>query len=339
MSLVSQWMVKEVRTVAPSQTVIEACLLMKQHKIGCVVVTEDKKVVGMFTERDMVNRVGSAGRDVNKTLIKEVMTSDVITASTTTSIDHLYSIMRAREIRHLPILENGALLGIISIRDLVRFHMQTVDKTILDLSNELSFIRGVLDESGEERVKSLYFETKKLEALVVKDSLTGLYNYRFFQETIVDEIARAKKFDYPLSLLFIDIDDFKFYNDQNGHEAGNTLLKQLADLLRRTSRTTRLANPSQMAAGNDTVARYGGEEFVVILPETDKKGAFIKANRIMEDVRKFPFANKEKQPSGNVTVSIGIAEFPTDGGTWDEIVRKADESLYKAKYAGKDRCL
>nr|MBU9889385.1 CBS domain-containing protein [Candidatus Omnitrophota bacterium] len=78
MSLVSQWMVKEVRTVAPGQTVIEACLLMKQHKIGCVVVTEDKKVVGMFTERDMVNRVGSAGRDVNKTLIKEVMTSDVI---------------------------------------------------------------------------------------------------------------------------------------------------------------------------------------------------------------------------------------------------------------------
>lgn len=339
MSLVSQWMVKEVRTVSPDQTVIDACLIMKQYKIGCVVVTEDKKVVGMFTERDMVTRVGAAGLDMNKTLIKEVMTSQVITATTTTSLDHIYSLMRAREIRHLPILENDSLLGIISIRDLVRFHMQTVDKTILDLSNELSFIRGVLDESGEERVKSLYFETKKLEALVVKDSLTGLYNYRFFQETIVDEIARAKKFDYPLSLLFIDIDDFKFYNDQNGHEAGNTLLKQLADLLRRTSRTTRLSNPSQMAAGNDTVARYGGEEFVVILPETDKKGAFIKANRIMEDVRKFSFANKEKQPSGNMTVSIGIAEFPSDGGSWDEIVRKADESLYKAKYAGKDRCL
>ncbi len=339
MSLISQWMIKEVRTVSPDQTVLDACLVMKQYKIGCVVVTEDKKPVGMFTERDMVTRVGAGGMDVKKTLVKDVMSSQLITATTATQADQLYSMMRAREIRHLPIVEKDVLLGIISIRDLVRFHMQTVDKTILDLSNELSFIRGVLDESGEERVKSLYFETKKLEALVVKDSLTGLYNYRFFQETIVDEIARAKKFGYPLSLLFIDIDDFKFYNDKNGHEAGNTLLKQLADLLRRTSRTTRLSNPSQMAAGNDTVARYGGEEFVIILPETDKKGAFIKANRIMNDVRNYSFANKEKQPSGNLTVSIGIAEFPSEGANWDEIVRKADESLYKAKYAGKDQCL
>ena len=83
MSLVSQWMVKEVRTVSPDQTVIDACLIMQQYKIGCVVVTEDKKVVGMFTERDMVTRVGAAGLDMNKTLIKEVMTSQVITATTT----------------------------------------------------------------------------------------------------------------------------------------------------------------------------------------------------------------------------------------------------------------
>lgn len=339
MSLVSQWMAREVKTVSPDQTVLEACVVMRQYKIGCVVVTEGKKPVGMFTERDMVTRVGAEGVDVGKTLVKEVMSANLITATTSTQCDQMYNLMRAREIRHLPIVENDVLLGIISIRDLVRFHMHTVDKTIVDLSNELSFIRGVLDETGEERVKSLYYETKKLEALVVKDSLTGLYNYRFFQETIVDEIARAKKFNYPVCLLFIDIDNFKEYNDKNGHESGNVLLKQLADLLRRTSRTTRLANPAQMAAGNDTVARYGGEEFVVILPETDKKGALVKANRILNDVRNYPFAHREKQDSKKMSVSIGIAEFPVDGSTWDEVVRKADEALYKAKFAGKDQVM
>lgn len=337
MNHVSQWMVKDVKTALPSNTVLEACSIMKAHGIGCVIVVDNNKPVGMFTERDLVTRVGAEGKDVSKTLLRDVMTSELITVPTTANCEQVYSLMRARQIRHLPIVENETLMGIISIRDLVRFHMQSVEKTIVDLSSELSFIRGILDQSGEERVKTLYFETKKLETLVVKDSLTGLYNYRYFEEVIAAEASRAKKYNYPLSLLFLDIDNFKQYNDTNGHDEGNMLLKQLSDLLRKTSRTTRLLNPLQEAKSNDIVARYGGEEFVIILPETKKDGAYVKANRIWADVRAFPFPHAEKQPGGHVTVSIGVAELPLDGDTWEDLLRKADEALYKAKYAGKDR--
>ena len=339
MNLVSQWMVKEVVTVSPSHTVLEACMTMKKNNIGCVVVCVDNKPVGILSERDLVTRVAAEGKDVKQTLIQEVMTSDLLTVSNAASCEQVYSLMRARQIRHLPIVENGILMGIISIRDLVRFHMQTVEKTIVDLSSELSFVRGILDQSGEERVKTLYFENKKLEALVVKDSLTGLYNYRFFEEMMASEMARAKKYNYPLTLLFIDIDDFKHYNDTNGHEEGNILLKQLADLFKKTSRTTRLMDPTQGAKSNDVVARYGGEEFVIILPETNKAGGYVKAKRILNDVRNYPFAHKEKQPSGKLTVSIGIAEYPSDGLAWEEIVRRADTSLYQAKDAGKDQII
>lgn len=337
MNLVAQWMVKEVKTVGPSQTVLEACEVMKKHSIGCVIVVENSKPIGMFTERDLVIRIGALGKDVSKTILRDVMTAELITVPTTASCEQVYSLMRARQIRHLPIVENEILMGIISIRDLVRFHMQSVEKTIVDLSSELSFIRGILDQTGEERVKTLYFETKKLEALVVKDSLTGLYNYRFFEEVIAVEMARAKKYNYPLALLFLDIDNFKYYNDTNGHEEGNVLLRQLADILRKTSRTTRLLNPAQDSKSNDIVARYGGEEFVIILPETDKKGGYVKADRILNDVRTFPFSHKEKQPSGKLTISIGVSEYPTDGSNWEELIRKADAALYKAKYDGKDR--
>lgn len=337
MNLVTQWMAKDVKTVSPDDSVLEACCVMKKHNIGCVVVVDKKKPVGMFSERDAVTRVAAEGINVKKTPVRKVMTSELITVNTSASCEQVYKLMRERAIRHLPIVERDMLLGIISIRDLIRFHMQSVEKTIVELSSELSFIKGVLDQSGEERVRTLYFETKKLESLVVKDSLTGLYNYRFFEETFIDEIARAKKYNYSVTLLFIDIDDFKNYNDTNGHEEGNILLKQLADLFVKTSRTTRLSNPAQAAKSNDKVARYGGEEFVIILPETPKKGGYVKANRILNDIRRFPFAHKEKQPNGNLTVSIGVAEFPSDGETWDEIVRKADEALYKAKFEGKDR--
>jgi len=330
-------MIKDVKTISPDQTVYDACLIMKKHNIGCVVIADKKKPLGVFTERDLVNRVGAEGRDVSKTLVKEVMTSELLTVTTKASCEQVYSLMRARAIRHLPIVENDVLLGILSIRDLIRFHMQAVEKTIVDLSSELSFIRGVLDQSGEERVRTLYFETKKLESLVVKDSLTGLYNYRFFEETLIDEIGRARKYNYQVSLLFIDIDNFKHYNDKNGHEEGNILLKQLADLFSKTSRSTRLANPAQAAKSNDMVARYGGEEFVIILPETPKAGAYVRAKRILNDVRNFPFAHKEEQPQGRLTVSIGVSEFPLDCDSWEELVRKADAALYRAKYEGKDR--
>jgi len=330
------WMNKDVVTVRPDQTVLEACVLMKKHDIGSVIVVEDKKPVGIFTERDLLVKIAGEGKSYEKTLLKEVMTRDMLVGAPTSDCEEVYSLMRTKKIRHLPIVENGVLIGILSSRDLFRFHMQMMDQTMTDMGNELTFLKRLLDKSGEERLKSLVSENDQLKSIVMIDSLTGLFNYRYFENVMVTEISRAKRHGHPLTLLFMDIDDFKRYNDINGHEEGNKLLKQLADLLKRTSR---VSDRLYKLKGLDIIARYGGEEFVIVLPETNKNGGYGRAKRLLEDIRNTPFLNGEKQPQGKLTVSIGVAEFPSEATSWEDLVRKADEALYRAKKNGKNQCV
>ncbi|HMK91736.1 MAG TPA: sensor domain-containing diguanylate cyclase, partial [Thermoleophilia bacterium] len=175
----------------------------------------------------------------------------------------------------------------------------------------------------------------ELEEQSRTDGLTGLYNHRFFQERLVAEIARAGRFGKPLTLLMIDVDDFKDYNDTYGHPQGDRLLKALADLLLAETR------------GNvDFVARYGGEEFVVLLPETGLEAAVVAADdgrppaeEVAERIRLATerMATVEGVQDAVVTVSVGIAAFPEHAGTGDQLVANADKALYLAKRLGKDR--
>ena len=334
MKEITAWMIKNVITVGPEQAVLDACNLMQKNNIGSVIVLDNNKPVGIFTERDLVVKVVAAGKTADQTKMREVMSTEIKTATTSSSYKDVYDLMRANNIRHLPIIENDAMVGIVSIKDLLRFHMRTMEQTITDLTNELHFAKSILDKTGDERSRELLLENKRLKDLAIVDSLTGLYNYRFFEETFAKEIARAKRYNHMVSLLFIDIDYFKHYNDINGHEQGNILLKQLANIFMTTSRHT---DTLCKVLGIDIVARYGGEEFVIILPETPKKGALVRAKRLLDDVRNYPFHNREAQPSGRLTISIGVAEFPNDADTWEELIKKADESLYQAKNAGRDR--
>lgn len=334
MKEITAWMVRDVITIDPDKTVLEACLLMQKNNIGAAIVTKDNKPIGIFTERDLLNKIIVCGKAPQELLISEVMTKEVKTATTTSSYKEVYDLMRLNNIRHLPILEDGVLVGVVSIRDLLRFHMRSLEQTITELTNEIIFVRSLLDKSNDDRTRDLYQENKRLQDMAIVDSLTGLYNYRYFEEIFSKEIARAKRYNHVLTLLFIDIDFFKHYNDLNGHEQGNIVLRELAGIMRRTSRQT---DTLCKLHGVDIVARYGGEEFVVVLPETPKQGGVVRANRLLEDVRKYPFKNKESQPSGKLTVSIGIAEYPTDATIWEEVIKKADAALYQAKNTGRDK--
>jgi diguanylate cyclase (GGDEF)-like protein len=122
----------------------------------------------------------------------------------------------------------------------------------------------------------------------------------------------------------IDIDDFKIYNDTLGHQAGDKILKTLAGLLRNQSRKM------------DQVCRYGGEEFTIILPHTDKKEAFLIAERIRMDIQKYPFLNEEIFPNKRLTVSLGVATFPENGLLAADLITASDKSLYQAKNKGKN---
>jgi len=168
----------------------------------------------------------------------------------------------------------------------------------------------------------LYAEAK---ALSIRDGLTGLYNRRHFEEVMTVEGARSIRHQQPVSLLFLDVDHFKHYNDTQGHLMGDGLLKQLAGVILKRVRIT------------DIVCRYGGEEITLILPHTNKANARIVAEDIRKRIEAYPFTHRESQPLGAVTVSIGIAECPADSKVPVEMIRLADTALYEAKQAGRNR--
>ncbi len=175
----------------------------------------------------------------------------------------------------------------------------------------------------------LYHDVKEAYELAEKqaitDGLTEIYNYRSFRRQLDREMKRSTRHWLKMSMIMIDIDFFKHYNDTHGHPAGDRILKQLADVFRRSTRSS------------DIVARYGGEEFVVILPETPKPAAFKMAEKIRRMVEEEPFPNEHTQPNGALTISIGLATYPDDAQNAEELIQRADAQLYKAKQTGRNR--
>ena len=165
-----------------------------------------------------------------------------------------------------------------------------------------------------QHFKNRVFE---LEALAAMDSMTGLYNNRYFRNRLDQEIERAKRYNNPLCLLMIDIDDFKKCNDVYGHLEGDCLIAKIGQMLTKKSRLA------------DIVCRYAGDEFVVILPEADVIRAKIYATKIRDAARTLEL-------KCNPTISIGVCEFKP-GMDSNSIIDKADKALYKAKHEGKNR--
>ena len=188
-------------------------------------------------------------------------------------------------------------------------------------ARELQVIRDLYKGKLKE------IEIMKEEALRLSytDDLTGIYNHRFFVEQLTREVERHRRYSTPLSLLMIDIDYFKHYNDANGHLAGDQVLRTIAHLIERGVRQT------------DIVARYGGEEFAAILTNTGTKGAFDIAERVRRNVADTRFPNERAQPNKDLTVSVGRATISPSISTLTDLIREADHALYRAKKAGRNR--
>jgi len=167
-----------------------------------------------------------------------------------------------------------------------------------------------------------------LEQESVTDPLTGIYNRRYLERHLVDEIARASRYRTPLSVLLIDVDRFKRINDTHGHPVGDIVLKGLARVIAKTVRVT------------DIVARYGGEEIIVLAPSTPRKTARNLAERLRVKIETASFAISDqagkKTAALRVTVSIGVACFGPDVRDARTLIRRADEALYEAKGAGRN---
>ncbi len=182
--------------------------------------------------------------------------------------------------------------------------------------------REGLERAVAERTRELSEANERLERLAVTDGLTGVFNHRRFQESLAQEILRANRTEQPLSVLMLDVDHFKKFNDSFGHPAGDELLRKLASTMAAELRAT------------DLLARYGGEEFAVLLPDTGKDMAAQAAERLRVAVEQ---NLRSDVPGGSVTISAGVATWKVDGTTGQELLTAADRALYQAKHRGRNR--
>jgi diguanylate cyclase (GGDEF)-like protein len=165
---------------------------------------------------------------------------------------------------------------------------------------------------------------EELQRYSYEDALTGLKNRRYFDQLFEHESAVAVRTDKPLSLLMVDIDHFKRFNDAHGHEAGDTALKLVASVLARYFRES------------DVVCRFGGEEFVAIMADTNLKAALDKATELVREVRGHSIVHRGRHLNG-VTLSIGVSSWPECTERPDSLLGQADRALYRAKESGRDR--
>lgn len=214
----------------------------------------------------------------------------------------------------LPLTANGKAIGVLCLDSTTPFcYGEQELEVLVPLSEQLA----IAIEHGR-----LFQE---IHRLAITDELTGLFNHRHFYRQLEQEFRRTRRYGHPLSLIMLDIDLFKQYNDLNGHLAGDEALRLIAALLRNSTR------------GVDIVARYGGDEFGIILPETDLRQAWVQAERIRFVMERDALGGRGASGSQSLTASLGVACFGPDMRQVEDLVRAADQALYRSKAAGGNR--
>lgn len=216
------------------------------------------------------------------------------------------------------------------IDNLLALPLSSADKKLIGLVMLVNKVDGFTSDNEESLFSFAFqaFQAITMQQEIVRhastDGLTGLHNYRLFRERLDEEMERAKRYFRDLSLLMIDIDHFKAFNDIYGHQAGDSVLQTVFRMLLEYIRNT------------DFAARYGGEEFVIILPETTSDQAYVVAERLRTNMNTYEFTFDKKELA-YITVSIGYATFPDDADEPEVLIRKADQGLYMAKENGRNR--
>ena len=217
-----------------------------------------------------------------------------------------------------PISIGGRKVGVLNITD--KAGGGSYDDIDLSLIESIAPQMAMALDRAEWQEKANQFQL-----MSITDPLTGMLNRRYLIERLAEELKRSKRQEYPMSFMMIDIDDFKLYNDRNGHQAGDLALEMTAQCLKSALR------------GADVASRYGGEEFCILLPQTSLEEGISIAERIKRRITRVRFPHGKSQPLGSVTVSIGVSAFSPSLETPQTIIEAADRALYLAKSRGKNR--
>jgi diguanylate cyclase (GGDEF)-like protein len=298
--------------------------LLRSERASLLVLDEGanelvlKAAIGLATDPTTVGPT-RIGEGVSGEVIesgKALMVEDIdLSGLTPAPLERLY---KTKSFISCPITSSGRKIGVLNI----------TDKSGGGPYNEVDL--GLLEIIGPQVALALeraewQERAAEFQLMSITDPLTNLPNRRYLEERLTEELNRSKRYDYPMSFLMIDIDDFKAYNDNNGHQAGDQALKLTAQCLKAALRSA------------DVPARYGGEEFCILLPQTSLLEAGVIAERIRQRVATTHFPYGKSQPMGRVTVSIGVSAYSSVIDSAEIVIAAADRALYQAKSLGKDR--
>ncbi len=287
-------MTSPVLSIDENSTLKEVAEFMKLNKAPIVLVNNKSKgFTGVVTESDFTRKVAAKECSVNTIKIDAIMSAPIKTIKGSATMADANNTMRQSGVRHLVVAENGKHIGLLSAINFFKYY-EHVEKYLSDLA--------------------------------VNDGLTKIHNRRYFDEALAIEWRRAKREKLPLSLIMLDIDFFKKYNDSYGHQGGDECLIKVADII-----SSALRRPA------DLVARYGGEEFAIILPNVSEKDAIQFSETIRAEILKAEIEHKSSSISPFVTASLGVASIvPSSNSSHEELLQRADKALYNAKFKGRN---
>ena len=290
-----EYMTSPILSVDNYATLKEVADFMNSHKTSVVLVrNKNHGYIGVVTDADFTHKVAVKEYSVNTTTIESIMSAPIKAVDGSMFMADANGIIRQSGIRHLAVTENGEFIGLLSAMNFFEYYKDVEEH----LSN-----------------------------LAIHDGLTGIYNRRYFDETLAREWKRTMREKAPLSLIMLDIDYFKKYNDTYGHQAGDECLRQVA-----TTISGALRRPADMAA------RYGGEEFVVVLPNLKLEDSAKFGETIRAKIEALKMEHKQSDANPFITVSLGIASVvPSSISSYEELVGAADKALYSAKNKGRNR--
>lgn len=317
--------------ISLSDLILKDFFRKKSIKSALVKILKSSKahMLSVWARDDKTNKIEfitGAGQHKEKDIHKEKQVMEILLRKNEIcSID----VNKEQKIKKLPFIKDNKLVSSVvipmkageeNIGIILLYNQKYPDLGLNKKLNRLFYneMMAIQNEYLKERIEIL-LNTANI------DSLTKLYNHRAFYETLVKEISKANRFKYPLSVLMIDIDHFKDFNDKYGHIVGDRVLYVIAEIIRNTIRVY------------DIAFRYGGEEIAVICPYTNRHQALAAAERIRKNVENYVFEANGGIETARLTVSIGLSSYPENAIFYGDLVEKADEALYLAKEEGRNR--
>ena len=317
--LVKSLMTKNVSCLPSDAPLRDALELMVEHRFSCVIVKQEQVPIGIVTERDLVKILScdDHGRNLSQP-ISNFMSSPVLSLNQNDSLFDAMVINRAEKIRHMPVVDNaGELVGLVTMTDLVNAHFR-----VTEMQSQL------IEQAISSKTQALQQLNDELKTLSMVDHLMQIGNRRAMEVDLSHTHSSSVRNSKTYSVLLLDIDYFKLYNDYYGHQIGDDALKQVAEIMKKS------------ICASDRLYRYGGEELLIILPHTTIDQSVVVANKIITAIKDSSIPHI-KSPFGLLTVSCGCTGINFDQtnnpGGWEALVKIADLALYQAKEEGRNR--